>query len=89
MYKHKTKKVGGTMDYPFQNEFHNYPMPGKVDFPISADVNTNVVSNKDLYGCGVKEGMWVTNGGIVRGGAKQKQQEKQQEKPMPISFAVF
>ena len=80
----KSKKVGGTMDYPFQNEFHDYPIPGKTSFPITSDVNTNVVSNKDLYGCGIKEGMWVTNGGIVRGGSKkqqgtQKQQQKQKE----------
>jgi hypothetical protein len=74
----KSKKVGGTMDYPFQNEFHNYPIPDKTSFPITSDVNTNVVSNKDLYGCGIKEGMWVTNGGIVRGGSKKQQQKKQQ-----------
>ncbi len=74
-----TKKVGGVMDYPFQTEFHDYPVPGKVSVPISADVNTNVVSNKDLYGCGLKEGMWTTNGGIVRGGANKKRQEKQQK----------
>ena len=72
----KSKKVGGTMDYPFQNEFHNYPIPGKTSFPITSDVNTNVVSNKDLYGCGIKEGMWVTNGGIVRGGAKKQQKQQ-------------
>lgn len=74
------KKVGGVMDYPFQPEFHDYPIPVKVTVPISADVNTNFVSNKDLYGCGLKEGMWTTNGGIVRGGANKKRQEKQQEK---------
>jgi hypothetical protein len=70
-----TKKVGGVMDYPFQTEFHDYPIPVKVNVPISADVNTNFVSNKDLYGCGIKEGMWTTNGGIVRGGANKKQQK--------------
>ena len=72
-----TKKVGGVMDYPFQTEFHDYPVPVKVSVPISADVNTNIVSNKDLYGCGLKEGMWTTNGGIVRGGANKKQQKQQ------------
>jgi hypothetical protein len=72
-----TKKVGGVMDYPFQTEVHDYPVPVRVSVPISADVNTNVVSNKDLYGCGLKEGMWTTNGGIVRGGANKKRQEKQ------------
>ena len=75
----KSKKVGGTMDYPFQNEFHDYPIPGKTSFPITSDVNTNVVSNKDLYGCGIKEGMWVTNGGIVRGGSKKQQTQQEQK----------
>lgn len=74
-----TKKVGGVMDYPFQPEFHDYPTQVRVNLPISTDVNTNVVSNKDLYGCGLKEGMWTTNGGIVRGGANKKKQEKQQK----------
>jgi hypothetical protein len=67
------KIVGGVIDYPFQSEFHDYPVPVKVNTQISADVNTNFVSNKDLYGCGLKEGMWTTNGGIVRGGAKKQQ----------------
>jgi hypothetical protein len=75
-----TKKVGGVMDYPFQTEVHDYPIPGKVSVPISADVNTNIVSNKDLYGCGLKEGMWTTNGGIVRGGANKKRQEQKKQK---------
>jgi hypothetical protein len=74
-----TKKVGGVMDYPFQSEFNDYPIPVKVSVPISADVNTNLVSNKDLYGCGLKEGMWTTNGGIVRGGASKKRQEQQKQ----------
>jgi hypothetical protein len=71
-----TKKVGGVLEYPFQSEFNDYPIPVKVNVPISADVNTNLVSNKDLYGCGLKEGMWTTNGGIVRGGASKKQQQQ-------------
>ena len=75
-----TKKVGGVMDYPFQTEVHDYPIPGKVSVPISADVNTNIVSNKDLFGCGLKEGMWTTNGGIVRGGANKKRQEQEKQK---------
>ena len=75
-----TKKVGGVMDYPFQTEVHDYPIPGRVSVPISADVNTNIVSNKDLYGCGLKEGMWTTNGGIVRGGANKKRQEQEKQK---------
>jgi hypothetical protein len=67
--KRQNKQKGGAMDYPFVSEHHQYPIPSKVDFPISKDVATNFVSNNDLYGCGLKEGMWTTNGGIVRGGA--------------------
>jgi hypothetical protein len=40
------KIVGGVIDYPFQSEFHDYPVPVKVNTQISADVNTNFVSNR-------------------------------------------
>ena len=46
-----SKKKGGAVDYPFSSEIHDYPIPNKVDFPISKDISTNFVSNNDLYGC--------------------------------------
>jgi len=55
------KQKGGTADYPFPSEYHTFPIPNKVDFPISNSVSTNQVSNKDLYSCNMK-------GGKQRGG---------------------
>jgi hypothetical protein len=70
--KRQNKQKGGSMDYPFVPEHHQYPIPGKVDFPISKDVSTNFVSNNDLFGCKIHGGTWTTNGGIVRGGSNKQ-----------------
>ena len=43
------KKTGGTMQYPFQSEHHNYPIPNKVDFKV--DNATNMVKDVDMFGC--------------------------------------
>jgi hypothetical protein len=43
------KKVGGTMQYPFQTEFHHYPVPNKVDFKV--DNATDMVKDVDIFGC--------------------------------------
>ena len=45
----KQKKVGGTMQYPFQTEFHNYPVPNKVDFKV--ENATNMIKDVDMFGC--------------------------------------
>jgi hypothetical protein len=48
------KKVGGTMQYPFQTEFHNYPVPNKVDFKV--ENATNMINDVDMFGCkGVRD----------------------------------
>lgn len=43
------KKVGGTMQYPFEPEFHNYPIPNKVDFKV--ENATDMVNDIDMFGC--------------------------------------
>jgi hypothetical protein len=43
------KKVGGTMQYPFEPEFHNYPIPNKVDFKV--ENATNMINDVDMFGC--------------------------------------
>jgi hypothetical protein len=84
------KQKGGSADYPFVNQHNTYPIPNKVDFPISNSVSTNHVSSKDLYGCGMKGGNWNTNGSFKQrggdcgcagqpmqlGGAKKEKKQK-------------
>jgi hypothetical protein len=45
----KKKKVGGTMEYPFEPKYNTYPIPNKVDFKV--DNATNMISSVDMFGC--------------------------------------
>lgn len=82
------KQKGGTADYPFVNQYNNYPIPNKVDGPILNTVGSNNVSSKDLYGCGMKggaNGSFKQRGGdcgcagqpMQLGGNKNQQKQKQ------------
>jgi hypothetical protein len=73
------KQKGGSTDYPFGNQYNNYPIPNKVDFPISTSASTNHVSSKDLYGCGMKGGGDCGCAGqpMQLGGSKKIQKQKQ------------
>jgi hypothetical protein len=62
--KRQAKKKGGSLDYPFPSEEHQYPIPPKVSFPIGTEISTNNVTNNDLYGC------------KLTGGAKRQQKLK-------------
>ncbi len=86
--KRQIKQKGGELDYPFESQYNEYPIPNKMNFAIDEGVSTNFVSNKDLYGCQQKGGSkkLVKNqkGGdcgcnqpISLGGALKKNQKKQ------------
>jgi hypothetical protein len=62
--KRQAKKKGGSLDYPFPSEEHQYPIPPRVSFPIGTEISTNNVTNNDLYGC------------KLTGGAKRQQKLK-------------
>jgi hypothetical protein len=47
--RNQQKKVGGTMQYPFESEFHKYPVPNKVDFNV--ENATNMIKDVDMFGC--------------------------------------
>jgi hypothetical protein len=89
--RNNKKQNGGSLDYPFQTQHNEYPIPSKVDFPITSNVNTNFVSSKDLYSCNIKGGNWNTNGSFKQrggdcgctgqpmqlgGGAKKQQKQR-------------
>lgn len=59
------KKVGGTMQYPFEPEFHNYPIPNKVDFKI--ENSTNTVNPTDLFGCKLVDTNYYSSASIKGG----------------------
>jgi hypothetical protein len=48
----RTKKQrGGMLEYPFESQRHEFPLPPKVLGNVTSNINTDFVSNKDLYGC--------------------------------------
>jgi hypothetical protein len=78
------KQKGGTADYPFENQYNNYPIPNKVDEQILNTVGTNNVTSKDLYGCSMKGGNCKQRGGdcgcagqpMQLGGSKKQQKQR-------------
>ena len=50
------KQKGGVLDYPFESQYNEYPIPSKMSFPIDEGVSTNFVSNKDMFACQQKGG---------------------------------
>ncbi len=50
------KQKGGQLDYPFESQYNEYPIPSKMSFPIDEGVSTNFVSNKDMFACQQKGG---------------------------------
>ena len=50
------KQRGGQLDYPFESQYNEYPIPNKVNFAIDEGVSTNFVSNKDMFACQLKGG---------------------------------
>ena len=67
------KKVGGTMQYPFQTEFHNYPVPNKVDFKV--DNATNMINDVDMFGCkGVRDANVFVNPKMSGGKSRSNEQ---------------
>ncbi len=80
----KIQKGGMSMrEFPFANEYNDYPAPNRVSFALDEAVGTNFVSNKDMFGCAQKGGMASKKnqrGGdcgctqpIMLGGSKKKQ----------------
>jgi hypothetical protein len=59
------RQKGGTMQYPFEPEFHDYPIPNKVDFKV--DDGTNIVNPVDLFGCKLLDKDYYTTPSIKGG----------------------
>lgn len=75
--KNLKKQKGAALDYPFKSEFNEYPIPNKVNFPIDEGIRSNILSNKDIFGCGQKGGSEKLNrqNGCSLGGSLKKKQK--------------
>lgn len=83
----KKQQKGGTMQYPFEPQFNNYPIPNKVDFKLD-DAN-NIVNPVDMFGCKLLDKNYYTTpsmkggdcgcvGNSMKLGGSLKKQNKQQ-----------
>ena len=61
--KNTRKQKGAALDYPFESQYNEYPIPNKINFAIDEGISKNFVSNKDLFGC------------TQKGGSTKKQQD--------------
>jgi hypothetical protein len=47
----RRKQRGGELEYPFESQQNEFALPPKVLGEVTSNINTNFVSNNDLYGC--------------------------------------
>jgi hypothetical protein len=52
----RRKQRGGELEYPFESQQNEFALPPKVLGEVTSNINTNFVSNNDLYGCLEQQG---------------------------------